>query len=158
MSSKTSDIMPHIWWAFSLLITYSHINLHQGFVWVCLCGYSLYHPQGCYSGACMFCCRTDLETPCNTCFLLYTLSFMLTWRHPPYNTCFLPFAFSLMLTWRHPLYNTCFLPFDVSLMLTWRYLLYNTCFLSFAFSLMLTWRFALYNTSFLPFVLSLKLT
>ena len=30
------DIRPHIKWAVSLVITYSHFNLPQGFVWVCM--------------------------------------------------------------------------------------------------------------------------
>ena len=31
-----SDIRPHIKWAVSLVITYGHFNLPQGFVWVCI--------------------------------------------------------------------------------------------------------------------------
>ena len=30
------DITPHIKWAVSLGITYSHFNLPQGFVWICM--------------------------------------------------------------------------------------------------------------------------
>ena len=31
-----SDVRPHIKWVVSLVITYGHFNLPQGFVWVCM--------------------------------------------------------------------------------------------------------------------------